>query len=161
MQVYSATFVAVAVSAVQDLFEIVAPSTKAIEILSVRLGQSSDAGDAAGGAAHRPAFFLVEFSRAFTVSRSVGSAVTPTPLEKGLAAAGATVEANNTTVANTGTTNTPLADTFNVQVGYQYVPVPEERIFLSPSERLVIRLPAAPADALTMSGTLVFREIGG
>jgi S-formylglutathione hydrolase FrmB len=153
--IYSATFTAVAVSAAQDLFEIAAPADAAVVLHSVRLGQSSDAGDAAAE------MLPVQIVKGNTTSGSGGSAVTPTPLESGYAAAGAAVEANNTTQASAGTPLTVVADAFNVQVGWQWIPTPEERIVLSPSQRAVVRLSAAPADALTMSGTLVFEEIGG
>ena len=43
---YTLSFEAVAVTAAQDLFELVAASGKPIDILSIRIGQSSDAGDA-------------------------------------------------------------------------------------------------------------------
>jgi hypothetical protein len=38
---------------------------------------------------------------------------------------------------------------------------PETRPVLSPSGRLIVELQTTPADALTMSGTLYFEEIGG
>jgi hypothetical protein len=46
MSIFSASFSAVAVSAVQDVFELVAPSTSSVAIRSISLGQYSDAGDA-------------------------------------------------------------------------------------------------------------------
>jgi hypothetical protein len=45
--------------------------------------------------------------------------------------------------------------------GWNYLPTPEMRIDFSPSTRCVIGLEAAPADSLTMSGTVVVEEIGG
>ena len=47
MSIFSASFSAVAVSAAQDVFELVAPSTSRVAIRSISLGQYSDAGDAA------------------------------------------------------------------------------------------------------------------
>lgn len=151
---YAATFDAVAVSAAQDLFEITAPSDCIVAIYALYLGQTSDVGDA------NAENLKVQLIKGYTVSGSSGSSVTPSKLETGFAAAGSTVEANNTTVANTGTPVTVHQDVWNTQLPYMYRPAPEERIILSPSERLVVRLPA-PADAITMSGTLVFEEIGG
>ena len=46
-RLYTAQFSAVAVSAAQDLFEIVAPSDAIVKIHNIRLGQTSDVGDAA------------------------------------------------------------------------------------------------------------------
>lgn len=151
---YAATFDAVAVSAAQDLFEITAPADCIVAIYALYLGQTSDVGDA------NAENLKVQIIKGYTVSGSGGSTPTPAKLETGFAAAGSAVEANNTTVANTGTGVTVHQDVWNTQLPYMYRPAPEERIILSPSERVVVRLPA-PADAITMSGTLVFEEIGG
>jgi hypothetical protein len=152
---YAATFGAVAVTAAQDVFEIAAPSTKCVVIHEIVVEQSSDAGDA------QAELLRIQAIRGFTTSGSGGgSAVTPTPLENGSAAAGSVVETNNTTVATTGTTVTLFDRAFNVQIGFFWQPTPECRIVLSPSQRLVVRIPA-PADSLTMHGTMVFEEIGG
>lgn len=69
---------------------------------------------------------------------------------------GGTVERNNTTLATGGTPLTLYAGTFNVRSGLLYVPTPECRPVISGGGRLVVRLLAAPADELTMSGTMVF-----
>lgn len=151
---YSVTIDALAVSAAQDLFELTAPSDCIVLIHACYLGQTSDVGDA------NAENLKVQFIKGYTSSGSGGSAATPTKLETGFAAAGSAAEVNNTTVANTGTATVHHQDVWNTQLPYQYRPAPEERIVLSPSERLVVRLPA-PADAITMSGTLVFEEIGG
>ena len=47
MTVFSAAFSAAAISAAQDLFEIVAPSDSRIRLLEIDIGQYSDFGDAA------------------------------------------------------------------------------------------------------------------
>lgn len=156
---YSGVFSDVAVSAAQDFFELLAPTDAAIIVHSVRIGQSSDAGDAQ---AEMLAIEMVS-GRGTVTSGSGGSTPTPGALEKGFAASGATLEANNTTrmAVGTGTLVTVLEDTFNVQVGWLYQPVPEERIVITPGDRLTVALPSAPADALTMSGTIVWEEIGG
>ncbi len=160
MAIYVATFTAVAVTAAQDVFEIVAPSTSRVKIRELRLGQYSDAADA------QAEMLSILALRGYTTSGSGGSSVTPAnmaPATSDLgapAAAGATVEANNTTVANTGSTvTTLLADSFNVMGGFRYYPVPDERLELAVSQRLVFRI-TAPADSITLNGTLVFEEIG-
>lgn len=156
---YSGAFEDVAVSAAQDLFELVAPADSTITIHSVRAGQSSDFGDAAAEG------LSISFVRGegTVTSGSGGSTPTPAPLESGFAASGATLEANNTTkmVVGTGTLTTLYNDAFNVQVGFLYQPVPEERIVVSPSDRMTVELVGAPSDALTMSGTIVWEESGG
>lgn len=151
---YSANVAAVSVSAVQDLFEIVAPADACVIIHSLYVSQTSDYGDAAAEG------LQIKAIKGYTVSGSGGTSVTPTPQQSGFAAAGSTVEANNTTQANTGTPLTLVADSFNIQIGYQYRPTPEERIVLSPSQRLVWTL-SAPADAVTLNASCLIEEIGG
>lgn len=151
---YSANVAAVAVSAAQDVFEIVAPSDAVVVIHEVYISQTSDYGDAAAEG------LQVKAIKNYSTSGSGGSTPTPTPLQSGFAAAGSTVEANNTTQASTGTPLTLVADSFNVQIGYQWRATPETRIVLSPSQRLVWTL-SAPADAVTLNATMIFEEIGG
>lgn len=153
--IYSAVFGGVAVSAIQDLFEITAPADAAVLIHEIKIGQSSDYGDSEAEG------LRVQLTRGHGTSGSGGSAVTPTPLEAGFAAAGSTVEANNTTQASAGTPVVLYEDAFNAQIGWHYLPTPEARIVLSPSALFVVELPVAPADAVTMSGTMIFEEIGG
>ena len=102
----------------------------------------------------------IQFITGHATSGSGGSAMTPTKLETGFAAAGSSCEVNNTTIASTGTAVVKHQDVWNVQLPYQYRPMPEEMIVLSPSERLVVRMPA-PADSLTVSGSMIIEEIGG
>lgn len=151
---YAATFGAVAVTAAQDVFEIAAPSNKCVVLHEIALEQSSDAGDA------QAELLRIQAIRGFTTSGSGGATSTPAPLEGGNAAAGSVVDTNNTTVATTGTTVTLFDRAFNVQIGFFWQPTPECRLVLSPSQRLVVRIPA-PANSLTMHGTMIFEEIGG
>lgn len=148
-EVRFATFSAVAVSAAQDVFEIVAPANARISIHEVRLGQYSDAADA------QAEMLSVLMIRGYTTTGSGGAAVTPTTPTGGLTSGGATVARNNTGVAANGTPATVVADSFNVMAGWLYRPPAAERILLQPNERLVVRI-TAPADAVTMNGTLVF-----
>lgn len=153
-QRYTASFSNVAVTAQQDFFELNVASTKAVRILSVSLAQSSDAADA------QDEQLAILMGRGHTTSGSGGSAPTPASLVKSQAAAASTVEANNTTIASAGTLTTLVADAFNVRAGLQYRPIPEEMIELAPSDRFVVRLLTTPADSLTMSGMIIFEEIG-
>ena len=60
-------------------------------------------------------------------------------------------------MAQNGSAATLLAEVWNVQVPYLYRPDAEGRIIVAPGERLVVRI-GAPADSLTVNGTLVFEE---
>jgi hypothetical protein len=89
--------------------------------------------------------------RGHTTSGSGGSSATPRSLagHTGARSAGATVETNNTTIAADGSPVTLVTDSWNVAGGWRYLP----------EQRLVVRL-SAPADEVTLNGTLVFEEIG-
>lgn len=149
---YSVSFDNVAVSAAQDLFEVATASSAGVRLHGLVVGQSSDYGDSAAEG------LRILIIRAHTSSGSGGSAPTPTVLTPGGSAASSTTEANNTTPASGGSPVTIHADTFNVQAGYQIWWPPEMRPACAPSSRIVVNLPAAPADALTMSATLYFEE---
>lgn len=151
-RVYSASFSEVAVTAAQDLFEVVAPADASVIIHAVTITQSSDAGDA-------QAEMLPILIHRGTATGSGGSTVTPSPLQVGDTAFGGTVEANNTAQSVEGTFL--HAEDFNVQIGFYFLPPPEDRPVVSPSALFIVELKSAPSDSLTMSGTVVFEEIGG
>lgn len=160
MAIFSATFTAVAVTAAQDVFEILAPSDSYVLIRDIRIGQYSDFGDA------QAEILSVQVIRGYATTGSGGSAVTPVNWSpaSGARAATSTVAANNTTVATTGTPLTLVSDTMNVAAGWWFE-APGDRdgkvqgLQVLPSQRLVVRI-TAPADSLTMNGTLVFEEVG-
>lgn len=154
MRTYAATFRAVAVTAAQDLFEIAPNTDKPIEIIACYISQSSEEGDA------EDEQLSLSIVRGHTTSGSGGSSVTPRPMDQADTAAGATVEANNTTIASVGTTHTLHAESFNVRAGWAFVPTPDARPRGSGSAgRICVRLHDAPADSVTMDGTLIFREL--
>lgn len=152
---YTASIAAVAVTAQQDLFELTAPADCVVIIHSVMLSQSTEVGDA------QEEGLSLLFKRGATTSGSGGTGPTPAPLDFGYAAAGSAVEINNTTKATSGTIVTLIADNWNVRAPYLYLPTPELRITLSPSQRFTLELATTPADSITMSATLFFEEIGG
>lgn len=151
-RMYSVTFEEVAVTAVQDLFEVVAPADSAVAICGLVISQSSDAGDSASEQLN------VLIHRGST-SGSGGSAATPAPMNLGDAAFGGTCEVNNTSQSTEGTQL--HAECFNIMAGLALWWPPECRPMVSPSGRVIVELQTAPADSLTMSGTLYIEEIGG
>lgn len=153
---YSASFSGVSVTAAQDLFEVLAATGKPFLLHEVVVGQSSDYGDAQAEGLQ----VLVKRATGSYTSGSGGSSATPAKHLTNDAAAGPAAEINNTTQASagSGSLTTVRAETFNAQAGYQYLPAPEQRLLFLPAEACVISL-SAPADALTLSGTLVFEEL--
>lgn len=153
---YSATFSAIAIAAAQDVFEITAPANSRVRITGFLLGQYSDAGDGQGE------LLSLQIIRGFTVSGSGGASVTPTNLNSSSdVVAGSAIERNNTTLANTGTTNTPLAHVWNVRIPYKWTAEEDgpKDLTLEPGERAVVRI-TLPVDSITSNGTLFFEEIG-
>lgn len=154
-RMYSVVFGAVSVSAAQDFFEITPADDKPIKIRGLVLGQTgnSDVGDAAEECLR---FSII---RGFTASGSGGSAPTPGVLDGIDTAAGFTAEVNNTTVANTGTSVILHEDSFNVRAGYLNWWPPDCCPRASQANAtIVVRLNSAPADAITLSGTLYVEE---
>ncbi len=140
-RVYAVTFSAVAVSAAQDLFELTPADDKPIEIVGIELG------------------LQISIIRGNATSGSGGSAPTPAPLNPNDTAAGFTAEVNNTTVASAGTAVTLATTCWNVRAGYiQWWPE-GMRPSASQGNTLIRVTQTAPADAVTMSGTLYVREL--
>ena len=153
-RVYIGEVSAVVVSVVQDFWELNCPADAVIALLSVRISQYSDVGDAAAE------ILPVIISRTTSGGAGSGGSVpTARPVHVGTPAFGGSIEANNTTQATT--TTEILSDTFNIRSGWLYQPPEREIIWLSPSGILVVELPVAPADALTMQGTITFEVFGG
>lgn len=152
---YTAQFNGVAVSAQQDLFELTAPSDAVVVVHQVVLTQSSDVGDA------QEEGLSILMKRGATTSGSGGSAVTPAALQHGFPAAGTAVERSNTTKASSGTIVTLHAEAWNIRAPLVWLPPPELRIVLSPSQRFTVELATTPNDSITMNATLYFEELGG
>lgn len=154
-RIYTVQFDNVSVSAAQDLFEITPADDKPCEIVGLFVSQTgvADVGDAA------EENLPIQIIRGHTTGGSGGTA--PTPVDANLTgvAAGFTSEVNNTTIASTGTTTTVHSDNFNVRVGYaNWWPEGTEPRATQANTTMVVRLTRAPADAITLSGTLYVRE---
>lgn len=151
---YTVSFTATAATAAVDLFELTPADDKPVLVYGLFIGQSSDPGDAQ---AEQTAFRVI---RGHTTSGSGGSAPTPAPVNHATAS-GFTAEVLNTTAATAGTTVDLHADVINWQAGYQvWLPEGSEWGATQANTTLVIRLAAAPADSLTVSGTLYVTEMG-
>jgi hypothetical protein len=159
-RLYTVPFVAVSITAAQDLVYIKPAADKICFIEAFymsNVGGAADAGDA------QEELLRVEVIRlpATVTVGSGGTAPTPGPTLAGDNAAGFTSRVNDTTVATTsGTAITHHPDGWNVRVPYVWMPPPEHRFPVANAQAIVIRLNTAPADALTTSGVAYVREIG-
>lgn len=153
---YTVVFGAVSVAAAQDFFELTPAANKPIEIVGITIDQTgtADVGDA------NEELLRVQIIRGFTTSGSGGTAPTPAALNSSVtAAAGFAAEVNNTTVATTGTTVTLYEGAFNVRTGLLlWFPEGLEPGCTATNTRIVVRT-TAPADAITLSGTIFVREL--
>lgn len=156
-RMYTVAFRAVAVTAVQDFFELTPASNKPIRIVRLKLGQYSDVGDAQDELLSYSIFRIP----ATATSGSGGTAPTPQIINATDAAAGFSAEVNNTVVATTnGTLVELMPDTFNVRSGLDCPLEPEDRFQAVSGTLLVVRLNVAPADSLTMNGMVFVEEEG-
>lgn len=156
-RIYTVVFDRVSVTAIQDLFTIQPASNKPCTIVGLKIVQSSDFGDA------QDEGLTIRIKRlpATATIGSGGTAPTPQGVDATGASAGFTAHVNDTTQAtSTGTVQLLDCDVFIVRAGLLWVP-PERMAYDFVNGTLgVVDLPAAPADALTMSGTLFVEEHG-
>lgn len=152
----SISFTAVSAAAAQDVFEITAAAGKSFIVHEIVLAQYSDSGDAQ---AEGLAVAIKRGTGSFS-SGSGGSTPTPAKHATNDAAVDVTAKANNTTqcTAGAGALTFIRSDAWNVQGGYQYLPTPESRLLFLPTEACVVSI-TAPADAITLNGTVVIEEL--
>jgi len=152
---YSAQFSGVSVSVAQDFFEVTAPATAVVVIHEIHVTQ-----DDSETSQQLPA--AIKRIPATVTSGSGGSSPTPRKLGGVLdAAASATIEVNNTTRASSsGTIEIIRRISENILNGWHWVFTPETRIYIPPSGVVIVGLETAPSAALTMSGEIIFEEIG-
>lgn len=154
-RMYSVSFTATAVTVAADLFEITPADDKPCVVHAIYLGQTTELGDTAE---EQLGLTLV---RGHTTSGSGGSSATPRPRNPSDAAAGFAAEVVNTTAASVGTTVTLHADSWNVRGPYQLIFTPETRpIVTQGNTTLVLRMTGAPADSVSITGTMYVEEQG-
>jgi hypothetical protein len=151
-RIYTAQFNGVAVTAQQDLFELVAGTNVALVIHEIFLSQSTEVGDA------QEEGLSILLKQGSTTTGSGGTAPTKVPRDVDDAASGATVAANNTTKATAGTIVTHCAWNWNVRVPLQILFTPELRPMVKGARRMTVELATTPADSITMSGYITWSE---
>ena len=151
-RMYTAVLDGVSVSAVADLFWIAAPSDACVVIHEINITQ-----DTSETSEQLP----LNVFRTATDNAAQGTANTPNPLDVGSPAFGGTVRTIITGGSLSAETTMLVRESQNILNGWSILPTPECRIVLSPSGRLAVKLDAAPAAALPISGRIVFEEIGG
>jgi hypothetical protein len=151
---YVVQFNSVAVTAAQDLFEIVVPSGITMALHRVRVSQESDAGDSAS---EQLPFSLSRGPVGYTRGGG-GTSITLVKHLTGDSSAIITASGNNTTRAS-GLTKI-FEEAENVHNGWDYFPAPEHRLYFRHGEACVVGLENAPTDSLTMEGYAIIEELG-
>ena len=145
--IYTVSFRDVAVTAIQDFFQIEAV-TKRVTIHAVFLSQNTDVGDAAAEN------LTVAFRRVTDALTNVAAEV---KLDPSAPAALADLNVNDTTPLATGAEEIHV-ECWNIALPFVWMPPPEMRIIVPVDDVVTVWLPTAPADSLTMSGTMYFEE---
>ncbi len=155
--VYSATFPPTTVTGGTqvDFFEFQVPTGRTLKLLSVHVGQSSEAGDAES---EMISYHIKKMSGA--TSGSGGQTADISAADPSVNSSGLTVEALNTTKASLGTTETVHRDAFHVAAGLHYVPTPDEMHDVKTGDLIVVEMTKAPADNVTFMGTINFSLSG-
>lgn len=153
---WSASFAAVSVSAIQDAFYLKAGATWPVILHHLEIFQTgnSDVGDA------QEEMLRWQIKVGATTAGSGGSSVTPRNGRGNTA--NTTARANDTAQATGGTALTVWESAFNIRSGLIWIPTPKvQELCACPAATVIqIAFPAAPADAITFSGTVVFEEYG-
>lgn len=142
------------VTAAKTLLYLTAPSDAVLEILSARVTcQDEDTSEQ----------IMVELNRIATLGTPTATTITPKPTEEGSAAFGGTARSNVTASEPTydGESDAIASGGANKLGGWEYVPLPEERAYISPGDAVGLRLVDAVANSSDLTAEITFREIGG
>ncbi len=148
-RLYTLEFTDIDVTAIQDFFQLEAITVPVI-LHAIFLSQNTDVGDAAAEN------LTVRIRK---VTDAVGDVTVEGKLDNRDSAALANLNVNDTTPLTTGA-KTIHAECWNVAIPFIWMPPPELRIVISPSDAVTVNLPTAPTDSLTISGVMYFEEIG-
>lgn len=148
---YSAPMDALAFTTATDVFEITAPSSCRIEVMQMNLGQTTDLGDA------QEEVLRIGLYRGATAG-STGTALTEQPyVDSNDGAARAAVVANRGTASTGGTLLDIIA--WNIRIPLERIWIPELRPIMELSTVMTFRLLTAPTDSITVSGSIIWREM--
>ena len=145
-RIYSAVASAVQTTA-GDILSIEAPATGIIILHSISVSQSTSESDDSTE---------IDISR-WATAGSGGGAVTPSPVQVGHAASGATVRSFDTTDASSTQTRL-LSEGISLLAGFQKIWTPSARPVIPPSGRIVVSF-TLDISSVTLKVTAEFEEI--
>lgn len=151
--VYSASFDAQSITTATDIFEVTVAANRPVTALGLSLGQTSDLGDA------QEEVLRIGLYRGVTAG-ATGTALTEAAYtDANLQTATAAAVALRGTASTGGTLLEVIP--WNIRIPLLWCPVPELRPRFSAGDATAVfsfRLLAAPADAITASGTMFWTE---
>ena len=146
---YSVTLPETAITAAADLFEITAATDKPIRIWGWDISQDTDLGDAS------EEVLQLQLKRGVTAGTG-GSSITPVAIVANDATVGATCT-NRTTAHTSG--SILWQNGWNVRVPLSHWFAPEFAPVIGADDDPVVLWMSAPADSITVSGSLLFEEL--
>lgn len=150
--VYTASAKISGLSAAKTLLYLTAPSNRVVELLSASVTNGNNMTSQQ---------LECSLHRIATLGTPTATAVTPAPAEAGSPASSSTVAANVTASEPTYTSETDIAhrEGWNSLGGWQYAPLPEERVTIPPSASIGLRMLSTPT-SFDCDILLKYREIG-
>lgn len=151
--VFRASGTIAGVTTAKTLLYITTPATAVIEIISARItAQDEDTSEQIFG----------ELNRIATLGTPTATTITPKPTEEGSAASACTAKLN---VTASEPTYDAIGDAIasggaNKLAGWEYVPLPEERPIIKPSDNLGLRLVDAISASTDLTAEIIYRELG-
>jgi len=156
--VYAVPFGPTAVTGAVDLIEAAAAADAGLAFLWAEIMQTTEVAEAEEEVLE----ILISRVEGSPTSGSGGSAGSEQPLAQWYPAAGFTSEVLNTTQISGGTAVDAYRMGFQVRQGsILYTPPPGLQLSCDASEHLVLSLPSAPADSITLGGVGIFGELQG
>ena len=149
-RMYTLSLDAGAITTAIDLFQIETLTEQPVIIHSVEFGQTTDYGDTAAEG------LRILFRNRITAA--VTNSVPEVAIDVGDAAFGGNTNAN-ATVITTGNVIVH-ASAWNIQIPFLWVPPPNGQHLVRGTDAFTVHLADAPTDSITISGTVVFEEMG-
>lgn len=155
-RVYVVDIAAAAVTVAADVVELSPADDKPVVVHAIDILQTTDLGDVA------EEIIGLVWVRGHSTGGSGGTTgITPRPLNPSDAAAGFAAESLNTTAASAGTGVNLQRHGWNIRAPLTIFYPPEDRPQASQANTtLVLRMAAAPADSITISGSITVEELG-
>jgi len=151
--VYRAADTIASVTTAKTLIYLTTPATAVIEILSARItAQNEDTSEQ----------IMAELNRISSLGTPTATTITPKPTEELSAASAVTAKSNVTASEPTYDDESAAIASggANKLAGWEYVPLPEERAIIKPSDSVGLRLIDAIANSTNLTAEIIYREIG-